>query len=308
MDCWRVQPSAWMPVSTTSRAARQASDSSAPKRSRGLAVEAHLRGQPLGVEGPALHEGAARQARAEAPEGRQAGQLLLDGDLEVVARHGLVEGRGGHAVKGPRGRVVGVDVVHALAAAVLAGRHVEGRRSLLLHVGLDGADLAAVARQAPEPARRLALGARDELLGHAPPAAAGPRRWLSGLPSRSRRSVADILVPELARDAPRLGLELGQPLEAVGVDGVRVLGQGRPGQDVMPVEGLAIGQVADAVAGPRAGRRSVPSSASQAAWAGRTWRSTARERARRAARPRAPGGRAGGATARRASRAAAASG
>ena len=45
-------------------------------------------------------------------------------------------------------------------------------------------------------------------------------------------------------------LDLGQALQAVLVDGTGVLGERRPGQDVVAVERVAVGQVADAVAGP----------------------------------------------------------
>jgi hypothetical protein len=66
----------------------------------GVGVLAHLLGQPLRIEAPALDIGAV--AAAGGAELRQAGQLLGDGDLHVMARQALViggaldlEGRGG---------------------------------------------------------------------------------------------------------------------------------------------------------------------------------------------------------------------
>ena len=56
-------------------------------------VQAHLVGEPLGVQAPALDVGAAGVPRGEAPERVQRRVLALERDLEVVARDGLVVGR-----------------------------------------------------------------------------------------------------------------------------------------------------------------------------------------------------------------------
>ena len=55
-------------------------------------VQAHLVGEPLAVEPPAL-DVAADLGVEEAPVGRQAGQPLRAGDLQVVAGDALVEGQ-----------------------------------------------------------------------------------------------------------------------------------------------------------------------------------------------------------------------
>ena len=68
----RDQPIAWMPVSTTSRAARQASNDSTPSRSRSPAVEAHLVGEALGVQAPALDERGRARGCAGTPAGARA--------------------------------------------------------------------------------------------------------------------------------------------------------------------------------------------------------------------------------------------
>ena len=60
-----------------------------------VAVEAHLVGEPLRVEAPALDVGGADHPAAEPAEDRQVRMLHLQGDLEVVARDCLVVGRRG---------------------------------------------------------------------------------------------------------------------------------------------------------------------------------------------------------------------
>ena len=78
-------------------------------------VEAHLIGQALAVEAPALGVGDARHASAERPEGGHPGELHLDGDLEVMPGRRLVEGDRRELVELALRRLVGVDVVLALA-------------------------------------------------------------------------------------------------------------------------------------------------------------------------------------------------
>ena len=73
----------------------------------GVLVEADLLAQPLGVERPALGVGGVVGLLAE---GGQAGQLLLDGDLQVMAGDSLVVGDGLDIGQRAVGEVVGVDI------------------------------------------------------------------------------------------------------------------------------------------------------------------------------------------------------
>ena len=59
-------------------------------------------GESLAVQAPALAVSHARQSGAKASEVGLIGQLALDGDLEVVARNGLVIGDGREPVQRPR--------------------------------------------------------------------------------------------------------------------------------------------------------------------------------------------------------------
>src|SRR5690606_38855252 len=79
-------------------------------------VQAHLVGQPLGVERPALDEGGV--APRQPPEGGQVGALGGDGELQVVPGDRLVEGDRRRLGPPPGRGVVEVDVVLAGAAAV----------------------------------------------------------------------------------------------------------------------------------------------------------------------------------------------
>ena len=89
-------------------------------------VQAHLVRQPLGVQRPALDEG--RVAPRQAAERGQVGALGGDGELQVVARDGLVERDRRGLGPPPPGGVVQVDVVLARAAAVGRRRRVVGGR------------------------------------------------------------------------------------------------------------------------------------------------------------------------------------
>ena len=146
----------------TRRAARMACMSSMPKPLARAFVEAHLVGQALAVEAPALGIGDARQARAEAAQVVQLLELALDADLEVVAR---APPRGRSSVAswwiGRDCGLVGVDEVDARSRAVRRRREVEGRRRLRRRVGLDRPDLAGRLGQAPEPARSDRRGVLD---------------------------------------------------------------------------------------------------------------------------------------------------
>ena len=161
----RLQPKACSPESTTRRAARNACASSMPEPLPVVQVEAHLVGEPLAVEAPALDVGHAGHPARPACGRRQPGQLHLDGELEVVARRRLVEGDGRDLVQRPLLRLVGVDVVLALRASRRSRLHVERRRRLALAVLLDRLDLAVGRWQPAEVVRRGGEGARRLLLG-----------------------------------------------------------------------------------------------------------------------------------------------
>ena len=92
-------------------------------------VKADILAQMLGVERPALDVG---RVFAVFAEGGDAGELLGDGDLQVVAGDAFVVGDGLDGVEVAVGGVVGVDQQAAGAAAVgRAGLVVGGRRGLL---------------------------------------------------------------------------------------------------------------------------------------------------------------------------------
>ena len=124
-------------------------------------VQAHLVGQALGVQAPALR---VRGRVDHAAQQWQLGQLLRDGDLEVVARHGLVEGHHlGHEPV-PFGRAVGVREVDARPLPVHRRPHVVRRRGAGGVGRRHRLDLALVRGQLAEPARHRVLGTPDRLL------------------------------------------------------------------------------------------------------------------------------------------------
>ena len=82
-----------------------------------VGVEAHLVGEALGVEAPALDVRPAGHPRAERAERGQPLQLHLDRDLEVMAGRRLVERDRRELVELALGRLVGVDVVLAWRAS-----------------------------------------------------------------------------------------------------------------------------------------------------------------------------------------------
>ena len=82
-----------------------------------------------------------------------------------------------------------------------------------------------------------------------PTSSCGSSRVVLRAAVQEATQLTDVVLLELRRDAPLLGLDLGQALQPVLVDGAGVLVQRRPGQDVVAIELVAIGQVADAIAG-----------------------------------------------------------
>ena len=78
--CWRVQPSAWIPVSTTSRPARHASYDRMPKRSMSDEY------RPISSASRSVYrpQPSANAVEPSIAERGQARQLLRDRDLQVV--------------------------------------------------------------------------------------------------------------------------------------------------------------------------------------------------------------------------------
>ena len=127
------------------------------------------------------------------------GVLRLERDLEVMARHRLVEGRGREAVERPLRRVVGVEEVDAGAGAVRRRLDVERRRRVALLVRLDGTHLHGGHRQPAEPAGRDGGRARDLVGGQR-----DHRGRLGGVVGRVDLERCpqgrDVCVPQLASD------------------------------------------------------------------------------------------------------------
>ncbi len=119
--------------------------------------QAHLFGEALGVQAPALDVGGAAVEATE--RGQLASTSCMIAELQVVARHGLVEGKRLGLVARPRFGGVGVDVVLARAAAVGGRLAVVGDRRVLLLVRRHDDDLARRLRQPAEPLADRAVGA-----------------------------------------------------------------------------------------------------------------------------------------------------
>ena len=118
----------------------------------------HLLGQPLAVQSPSLHERVAHQEAPEPPQRQSIRELHLDGDLEVMARVGLVEARGGCLVQIPVRQMAGIDVIHPWPGAVGGARLIEGPRHVVLPELFDLANLAVLLGEAAEVAGRQAPG------------------------------------------------------------------------------------------------------------------------------------------------------
>ena len=147
----------------TSRQARSARERQHAEQRDVAAVEAHLLGQPLGVEPPALVEAA--RLDVEVPAVAREVQGLRGGQLQVVAGHRLVEGQGLVLEPEPLLRVAGLQAVRARPAAVDRGRPVVGHRRAL---GVDRVDLLDHARRdvvVREPVVLRLLGALQRPLG-----------------------------------------------------------------------------------------------------------------------------------------------
>jgi Mg2+-importing ATPase len=220
-----------------------------------VAVQAVLVGETLRVQAPALDVRPADQARPEAPEGVEARVLHLEGDLEVVARDGLVVRRRGQLGVGPAGQVVGVDVVDAGPGAVHRGRVVVGEGDVLLLVALHRPDHAARDRQPPEDARRDLHGAADVLGGPGDQLLAG-RGAVRGIRvERTPERAHVVAVPLGPGDRPPLLVDHRELVEAHAMDVGRLHVQRGPGADGVAIQREAVGRGDE----PRllAGRREV---------------------------------------------------
>ena len=177
-------------------------------------------------------------------------ELALDGDLEVVARDGLVVRRRRHLVERSRLGLVRVDEVDARSRAIGRGREVEGGRRLRRRVRLDRADLAGCLGQPAEPARRhgrsmldLATRQLDEVvgLGHEV-----RRIRIQGAAQRG-----DVVVAQRSRDGQAVAIDGFQLREPVLVELEGRQRQRRRGQDGRRVDGLPVRQRPDAIARAR---------------------------------------------------------
>ena len=161
----------------------------------------------------------------------------------MVARRRLVVGRGGELAERPRRQVVGVDEVDARARAVDAGRVVVGERRVGLLVLLDRADVAADLREPAEVARGdrdrpldVLLRPLDDLVARL--------RLVVGVRGRGGRGTRRVSSPKPSDRAicAALLLDLLELVEADLVQFLRIERERRPGQDLGPIELVAVGR------------------------------------------------------------------
>ena len=208
-------------------------------------VQLHLLGQPFAVEAPALRVCSAGHPRAERAERRQAGQLHLDGQLEVMTRSRLVERDRGDPVQLSLLRLIGVQVVLARARSVDRGRHVEGGWHLALPIFLHRRDDAVRPRQAAEVARRRGECPRRLLDSELHDRLA--RRRVIGRVLGQRLGVRGaISVAGVARDLVLLSLDVRQVLHPKPMDFVRGRIDGGVHADAEPVRLFAAWRGGDA--------------------------------------------------------------
>jgi hypothetical protein len=205
-------------------------------------VQTHLVGQALAVQAPSLGERAPGQEPAEPTQRRPAIHLLLERDLEVVTRVGLVVRGRGELMLRLAGKVETVDVVHAGPGPVLGGLVVERERHVGLAELLDEADLAVGARDPPEPRGRQVPAPPDLLLRG--------RLELLRRPEAERRILRDrglggggVGVAEDRGRARTFGLDLLEVGGAELVDLASVELERRPRQDLGGVHRLAAREV-----------------------------------------------------------------
>ena len=193
-------------------------------------VEAHLVGEALAVQAPALAERAPGEDPAEAPQRRPVRELLFDRDLEMMAGVRLVVREARDVVQRSLLQVRRVDVVGADARAVLGRRVVEAERRVLLAELLDRADLAVRVRHpAEEPGGGLPApldlrpGEREHVFarrrGVVPAHVVRGDRVLGAREAQPRGGVAPLLLDRLV------------PLQAEVVDGLRLERERGPCED-----------------------------------------------------------------------------
>ena len=212
-----------------------------------VSEQAHLVGQALAVQAPALDVCATDHPRPQASERVEVRVLHLQGDLEMVARNGLVIRGRGELVVLATGQVVAVRVVDPLARAIRSGRIVIGEGRVLLLVLLDQSDLATGPRQDAEVARRHGHRPLDILSGPCDQSVLGLRRVRDVSLERGSVGSRVVAVAGGVRHLPPLLLDGLELLQAGPMDFLRVEVKGRPAPDRRPVEPLTIGR------GPEAG-------------------------------------------------------
>ena len=110
-------------------------------------IKPHLFAQTFRIKGPAFDEGG---DAVELAKLRQAGQFFGQRQLQVVAGHGLVQGKRLHLPLGPHGEVVGVGVKKAGPSSGSGAGLVIGGGDTALNVCGHRPDAVRLARQGAE--------------------------------------------------------------------------------------------------------------------------------------------------------------
>jgi hypothetical protein len=155
-----------------------------------------------------------------------------------MAGRRLVERDRCDPVKLPLPRLVGVDVVLGLAAAVERRRHVERGRRLGLPIRLDGLDIAVRARQTAEIVRRRGVCAIGLLLGK-PDDGVGIVGVVRRVREEGLAQLMAVGMSEPTGDLVLLGLDRFEIGQAEGVHLVRGRVQRGLGADGEPVGFIA---------------------------------------------------------------------
>ena len=171
----------------------------------GRAVHAQLVAEALGVERPALDE---RDVAGEAPEARERGVLALEGELQVVAGHGLVQEQ---VARRPR---------RCRRAGPSAGVQVEDARRASRRARRPGSSTAACAPGTPR-----SLGSRSPRAETGRRASAAPTRRSSGAAPYARHQLVDVAVA-IGAPARRPAIDLARTRAISAVQALH-LGLGR---------------------------------------------------------------------------------
>ncbi|MNS95730.1 hypothetical protein D3C72_1300000 [compost metagenome] len=128
----------------------------------GGAIDAHFFAQELGIEAPALGEGGHVGAATVVGLIRR---LLLQGDLQVVAGDGLVDGQGRQFIQRTLVQLGGVDDIAAGHAVLHRAGVVAAGGVAVLDLARDGADAIGQAGQGSEQGGQAVVGALGDLGG-----------------------------------------------------------------------------------------------------------------------------------------------